>query len=68
MADSTPGAPRLTIPSIPATDPRFKWTPHGDVQAVWRRFGWTPPSEKRTEFYEDPVREPVFSGKLRRAK
>ena len=20
---------------------------HGDVQAVWRKFGWTPPSEQK---------------------
>lgn len=59
MADN----PRLTMPTIPATDPRFKWTPHGDVQATWHRLtGWTPPSAKRTQFYEEPT------PKLRRAK
>jgi len=65
MADST-GAPRLTYPTIPATDPRFKWTPHGDVQATWRRFGWVPPSEGRTQFFDEPVKQ--TSTKLRRAK
>lgn len=35
-------------PSIPVGHPDFKWTSHGDVQAVWRRFGWVPPSESMT--------------------
>lgn len=68
MADTSPGAARRVEPTISATDPRFKWTPHGDVQAVWRRFGWTPPSEKRTEFFEEAAIEPAFPRKLRRAK
>lgn len=68
MADNLPpGAARLTLPTIPASDPRFKWTAGADVQATWRRFGWTPPSASRTQFYEEPVREPVFVP-LRRAK
>jgi hypothetical protein len=32
-------------PSIPVGHPDYKWKSHGDVQAVWRRFGWVPPSE-----------------------
>lgn len=27
-----------------------KWTFGGDVQTIWRRFGWTPPTEKRSDF------------------
>lgn len=29
------------------TDREFKWTPAAatDVSAVWRRYGWVPPSE-----------------------
>lgn len=26
------------------------WTPDGDVQSIWRRFGWVPPTEKRNDF------------------
>jgi len=28
----------------------FKWVAGADVQAVWRKYGWTPPSEYRTDF------------------
>ena len=31
--------------SLPPAD--FKWRPGSDVQSVWRKFGWTPPSESR---------------------
>lgn len=33
------------LPSIPVGHPDYKWTPHGDAQAIWRKFGWVPPSE-----------------------
>lgn len=36
---------RIAFPTVPASDPRYVWTPHGDVQATWRRFGWMPLSE-----------------------
>lgn len=25
------------------------WTPGGDVQSVWKKFGWTPPSQLRVD-------------------
>jgi hypothetical protein len=25
------------------------WTPGGDVQSVWKKHGWTPPSQQRVE-------------------
>jgi hypothetical protein len=28
--------------------PDFVWKSGSDVQATWRRFGWTPPSETMT--------------------
>lgn len=60
--------PRIARPTIPWSDPRFKWTPGADVQATWRRFGWTPPSEGRTQFYEEPAKPAFAARSLRRAK
>ena len=37
---------RKTVPFIPVGHPDFKWTSGADVQALWRKYGWTPPSEK----------------------
>ncbi len=35
-------------PITPVGHPNFKWTSGSDVQATWRKYGWTPPSEKMT--------------------
>jgi hypothetical protein len=34
---------RPVYPSVPIDD--FEWTSGADVQATWRKWGWTPPSE-----------------------
>jgi hypothetical protein len=39
---------KRTDPWIPVGHPQYKWTSGSDVQALWRRHGWTPPSEKMT--------------------
>ena len=65
MADTTP-ATRRTLPSIPADDPRFVWTPGADVQATWRRFGWKP-SGRAPVLADEPVRQPAHTARLRRA-
>ena len=33
------------------------WTSGADVQAVWRRYGWVPPSEYRNDFLFKQNRE-----------
>jgi hypothetical protein len=35
-----------TMPWIPVGHPDFKWSSGADVQALWRKYGWAPPSEK----------------------
>ena len=56
----------MTKPLIPVGHPEYKWTSGADVQALWRKYGWTPPSEKMTP---PPVKkeEPVWVN-VRRVK
>ena len=28
----------------------FKYTPGGNVQSIWRKYGWVPPSEHRDDY------------------
>lgn len=35
---------KRTDPWIPVGHPDFKWTSGSDVQALWRKYGWTAPS------------------------
>jgi len=37
---------KRTDPWIPVGHPEFVWTSGADVQKTWRKYGWTPPSEK----------------------
>ena len=39
------------VPVYLLTDPRFEWVPSGqtDVTRIWRKYGWTPPSENKRE-------------------
>ena len=57
---------KKTMPWIPVGHPDFKWSSGSDVQALWRKYGWTPPSEK---IIPPPVvnREPAWIA-LRRLK
>lgn len=43
-----PHGTKLTLPYIGVNDPRFTWSSGSDVQATWRKYGWTPPSEHMT--------------------
>ena len=56
-----------TMPWVPVGHPNFKWTSGADVQALWRKHGWTPPSEKITP---PPVikKEPEWVNVVRRVK
>ena len=59
---------KVTKPWIPVGHPDFKWSSGSDVQALWRKYGWTPPSEK---IIPPPVVEkevPIWMGAVRRIK
>lgn len=54
MADNrAPATGTRKEPLVPIDHPDFRWTSGADVQSTWRKYGWTPPSEKRTQFYPD---------------
>ena len=36
----------------------FEWTSGANVQAVWRRNGWIPPSEHREDYFFARNRQP----------
>jgi hypothetical protein len=56
----------MTKPWIPVSHPEYKWTSGADVQALWKKYGWTPPSEKMTPL--PPEKElPAFE-RVRRVK
>ena len=58
---------KATYPWVPVGHPDFKWSSGSDVQALWRKYGWTPPSEKMTP---PPVvlKEPSWLGVVRAVK
>jgi hypothetical protein len=35
----------------------FKYTSGGNVQSVWRKYGWVPPTEYRTDYLFKQNRE-----------
>jgi hypothetical protein len=55
----------MTKPYIPVGHPDYKWSSGADVQALWRKYGWTPPSEKMAP--PPPEKEVTFE-KVRRVK
>ena len=56
------GQEKLVIPDV-AHDQHmspldnFRWTSGADVQAVWRKHGWTAPTEYRTDYLFKQNRE-----------
>ena len=59
---------KRTNPWIPVGHPDFKWTSGSDVQALWRKYGWTPPSEKMTPPPPPKAQEPSWLSAMRRVK
>lgn len=55
----------LPQPWISVDHPDFKWTPGADVQQTWRKYGWTPPSDRMTPPIIEKEPEPFV---MRRVK
>jgi len=36
---------KRTIPWVGVNHPDFQWKTGSDVQTLWRKYGWVPPSE-----------------------
>lgn len=51
----------LPPPSLTDLNSTFKWTRGSDVQKTWRRFGWQPPSEYRTDYLFKQNREATLN-------
>ena len=39
---------KISYPSVPLKDRTFNYQRGSDVQALWRKHGWAPPSENMT--------------------
>jgi len=46
----------FVLPAAGKRPGEHQWTPGSDVQSLWRRHGWTPPSENKRD-----IRKPVES-------
>jgi len=56
-------------PSVHVMHPNFNYTRGADVQATWRRFGWTPPSATMTPPPPEKVPETQWEPReMRRVK
>jgi hypothetical protein len=38
---------RFVLPAAGKRSGEHHWVPGSDVQSLWKRYGWTPPSEQR---------------------
>jgi hypothetical protein len=58
MQVTLPPHSKISYPSV--SNKEFKWESGSDVQALWKKHGWLPPSEKMTppppEKFQDQFR------------
>lgn len=45
--DNKQAQERFVLPAAGKRPGEHHWSPGSDVQSLWKRFGWTPPSEKK---------------------
>lgn len=56
------GKERLIVPDVSQDKhmsllDNFRWTSGANVQAVWRKYGWIPPTEVRSDYLFKKNRE-----------
>jgi len=58
MQVTLPPHSKISYPSV--ANKEFKWESGSDVQALWKKHGWTPPSERMIppppEKFQEPLR------------
>ncbi|CAB4214478.1 hypothetical protein UFOVP1457_44 [uncultured Caudovirales phage] len=50
---------KKTLPTLGVNDSDFKYRTGADVQATWRRFGWTPLPVRPEALQEKPIDAPL---------
>lgn len=50
MEITTPDGQTVDLPMMGDRHSKFVWTSGADVAKIWRRHGWTPPSEYRSDY------------------
>jgi hypothetical protein len=52
----------LTLVAAGKRPGEHEWKPGADVQSVWKKFGWTPPSRSAVDYSKgsSPVKPPVL--------
>ena len=58
---------KRTEPWVPVGHPEYKWSSGADVQATWRKYGWTPPSGQPSTPILREAAEPTWT-QVRRIK
>lgn len=59
------GKENLVVPDVYKGDQKinpldnFKWTSGANVQAIWKKYGWQPPSEYRNDYLFKQNREAI---------
>jgi hypothetical protein len=56
MQITLPPHSKISYPSV--SNKEFKWESGSDVQALWKKHGWLPPSEKMTPPPPEKVQQP----------
>ncbi len=60
--NSKPNDRNTMLPAAGKREHEHVWTHGADVQALWRKFGWTPPSQSRRDYSQPDARHTQAAG------